>query len=813
MLFPSSLKKMFFPELGCPNHIHNHMRSPIRHAMMIPSVRLEPWVRFFLRVSLALGLLLSVLPPSPVAAAPGPEKGPDAARVMEMVTWLSGEKPFQTTRIYDRRGEPLADIDDWGRRTIVGFDEIPDFLIQATIATEDRRFYMHNGVDYRAIARAAWQNTQAEDIVSGGSTITQQLARLLFMPPSERYEQTLTRKVKEAQLAIDLEKYYSKEEILAMYLNMVYYGHRAYGVAAAAEVYFDKPLAELTPAECALLAGLPQSPVQYDPLLHPRAALQRQSVVLSLMVEAGVISAAEAAEIRAQPLHFKAYQRPANRAPHFVDYIRSILVERFGDEGVHWGYQVHTSLDLRYQELAERIARAQVQEMGKKHHFNNAAVVMLHPVTGEILAMVGSVDFNDKEIDGQVNMAIEPRQPGSSIKPVIYAAAFDRGWSPASIIWDVPVHYKLKNQSIYSPHNITWKTYGPMRLRMALSNSLNIPAVKLLHQVGIPAVLDTARKMGIHAWNRPPEDYGLSLSVGGYELPLLELTHAFATMANKGVYTPLHPILRIEDTAGRTLYEVDPDFGKRQAISPVAAYQIASVLSDSRARRMMFHRPSPLDTSQITAVKTGTTDGWRDNLTVGFTSYLAVGVWTGNSSGKPMHKAIGLYTAGPIWHDIMEAVWANPALYNTLGYLSTTLPQGFEEPTGIVKIPVCDWMPGKFRPRCPRMLEEVYPADYAKEPPSGRPRGYCMPAGAPDAPVEAYFLSLPEDRGEAARARSWMRNHFNRVVQNVTDCDTTPRKRKMVEQPELLPPRQLVEIPEDQKVSQDTSKAVSQNGE
>ena len=776
-----------------------------------PSFR--PRLRSFLNVFLVIGFVFIAFSASPAAAEPNPSQGPDAARVIDMITWLSGEKPFQTTRIFDRNGVLLAEFDEQGRREIVGFDEIPEFLIQATIATEDRRFYEHNGVDYLAIARAAWQNSQSDKIVSGGSTITQQLARLLFMPPSERYEQSLLRKWKEAQIAMDLERYYSKNDVLTMYLNTVYYGHQAYGVAAAAETYFNKSLSELTPAEMALLAGLPQSPVQYDPLENPEEALKRQQTVLSLMVEAGYLTADEAAEIGRQPLELNPYQRPQVQAPHFVDYVRTLLIERYGTVGMASGYQVHTSLDLRYQTLAERIARAQVATAGKKYKFTNAAVVMVHPENGQILAMVGSIDFYNKDIAGQVNMAIEPRQPGSSIKPVIYAAAFDRGWSPASIIWDVPVHYKLKNQSIYSPHNITWKTYGPMRLRMALSNSLNIPAVKLLHQVGIPAVLDTARKMGIHAWNRPPEDYGLSLSVGGYELPLLELTHAFATMANKGVYTPLHPILRIEDTAGRTLYEVDPDFGKRQAISPVAAYQIASVLSDSRARRMMFHRPSPLDTSQITAVKTGTTDGWRDNLTVGFTSYLAVGVWTGNSSGKPMHKAIGLYTAGPIWHDIMEAVWANPALYNTLGYLSTTLPQGFEEPTGIVKIPVCDWMPGKFRPRCPRMLEEVYPADYAKEPPSGRPRGYCMPAGAPDAPVEAYFLSLPEDRGEAARARSWMRNHFNRVVQNVTDCDTTPRKRKMVEQPELLPPRQLVEIPEDQKVSQDTSKAVSQNGE
>ena len=786
---------------------------PIHYTMMISFAPFGPWYRFFLRILLALGLLLPLLPPSAAAAAPDPASGPDAARVVAMVTWLSGEKPFQTTRIYDRRGEPLADIDDWGRRTIVGFDEIPEFLIQATIATEDRRFYMHNGVDYRAIARAAWQNTQAEDIVSGGSTITQQLARLLFMPPSERYEQTLARKVKEAQLAIDLERYYSKNEILAMYMNMVYYGHRAYGVAAAAEAYFDKPLAELTPAECAVLAGLPQSPVQYDPLLHPRAALQRQGVVLSLMVEAGVIDEAEAAEIQAQPVHFKAYQRPSNRAPHFVDYIRSILIERFGAEGLHWGYQVHTSLDLRYQMLAERIARAQVKEMGKKHHFNNAAVVMLVPATGEILAMVGSVDFDNKEIDGQVNMAIEPRQPGSSIKPVLYAAAFDRGWSPASVIWDQPVSYRLNASAIYIPHNITWRYYGPLHLRMALANSLNVPAVKLLDQVGVPAMLDTARKLGIHSWRKPAREYGLSLAVGGYETPLLELTHAFATIAHQGVYTPLHPITLLEDGSRRVIYKADPAREQSRAISAVAAYQLASVLSDARARNMMFRRPSPLDTSQITAVKTGTTDGWRDNLTVGFTSYLTVGVWTGNSDSQPMKKAIGVYTAGPIWHDIMESVWADPALYDALGYADATLPQGFTPPSDVVAIPVCDWMPGKFNPACPRMVEEIYASDAPKLPPAGRLRGYCLPAGAENAPVETYFLSLPDDNTEATRARDWMRRRFGRTVQDLEVCDATPQTRKLVQQPKLLPPRQLVKITDAQNASAVTPQSSNKAGE
>jgi membrane peptidoglycan carboxypeptidase len=531
------------------------------------------------------------------------------------------------------------------------------------------------------------------------------------------------------------------------------------------------------------------------------------------MVEAGFIDADQARKIGSQPILFHPYRRPGPIAPHFVNYVRDILVERYGTKGLHLGYQVHTSLDARYQRMAERIARAQVRALGKKHHFSNAAVVILQPQNGEILAMVGSIDFNNKKIAGQVNMAIEPRQPGSSIKPVLYAAAFDRGWSPASVIWDTPVSYQLIGNRRYRPTNITKRYYGPLRLRMALSNSLNVPAVKLLDQVGIPAMLETAKKLGIESWRNPPSEYGLSLAVGGYEVSLLELTHAFATIANKGVYTRLRPIRMVEDGAGRVVYRAEPASKTQRAISAVAAYQLASVLSDARARKTMFGRPSALDTSQITAVKTGTTDGWRDNLTVGFTSYLSVGVWTGNSNGKPMQNAIGLYTAAPIWHDIMEAVWADPALVNTLGYLSTTLPKGFTRPAGTKLVPVCDWTPGRFTPSCPRMLEEVFPIETARKPPAGRTRGYCLPAGAKDAPIEAYFMPLPKGTNQAVVAQRWMQQRYRYPSRKMTACNTTPKKRRLVKQPRLLPPRQLVKLPVIKNASAATINAFKKSGD
>ncbi len=766
-----------------------------------------PWFPFprhaFARVLLIVGLMVTLWPRPVAAQSPDDDPDPDATRVIQLITRLTGERPFQTTRIYDRRGKVLAELAPQGRRTIVGYNDIPSCLIQATIATEDRRFWQHRGVDYLAIARATWQNAQSNRIISGGSTLTQQLARLLFLSPEERYQQTLERKLREADLALYLETYYTKKEILTMYLNVAYYGHGAYGVAAAAETYFDKPLDQLNVAECALLAGLPQSPALYDPFRHPEAARQRQRDVLSLMVRAGYLTPRQAQIAGRQPLLFRPPRPRPLLAPHFVTYVQGWIIERYGTKALTQGLQVHTSLDMRYQTMAETIARAQVKAVGKKYRFNNAAVVILNPTTAEILAMVGSIDFNNEAIDGQVNMTTALRQPGSSIKPVIYAAAFERGWDPAFVIWDLPVSYTMSHGRRYLPHNITGRNYGPVRLRMALANSLNIPAIKLLEQVGIPAALETARALGIQSWRKPAQDYGLSLAVGGYEVSLLELTHAYATLAHQGIYTPLHPILLIRDGAGQILYQARPRAEQRQAVSPVTAYQIASVLSDAAARRTMFPSPSPLEVSHTAAVKTGTTDGWRDNLTVGFTPYLAVGVWTGNANGRPMRRAVGFYTAAPIWHDIMEAVWAHPEWHDTLGYGGQPLVDEFPRPKEAITLPVCYWTPGKFQPGCPRMAPEVFSAQALGTTtlPGGRSQGYCLPTSAINAPPSAYFLPLPRRKDQATRARSWIQTRYALTARPLNRCDRTTVQRPLIQQPPKPRPRQWVRVPPEQKRS------------
>jgi 1A family penicillin-binding protein len=756
------------------------------------------------------GFLIIFLSPWPMTLAETRGAGsiPPAAQALDRLTEVAGSPPFQTTRIFDRHGNLLYELADRGRRTVVSLDQVPLILIQATIATEDKNFYLHEGVDVFAVTRALWQNLQAWEIVSGGSTIPQQLARLLLLDEKERYSQSVLRKVHEARLAMQLSQRYSKDEILEMYLNTVYYGHQAYGVAAAAEVYFNKPVSELTLAESALLAGLPQAPNQLDPYVNFDAARERQRQVLELMRRQGYITEAQMQAALAEEIHLASPQPAARRAPHFVDYVLDLLLERYGPEGMRQGLQVYTSIDLRYQELAEQIARAQIAEVGPRYNVSNAAVVILHPPTGQILAMVGSLDYYNEQISGQVNMAVQPRQPGSAIKPVLYAAAFENGWTPATVIWDTPVSYPLSGGRRYAPRNITGRFYGPLRLRAALANSLNVPAVKLLHALGVETMLTTARKMGITSWRGPATDYGLSLAVGGYGVTLLELTHAFATLANNGAYTPLVAVTEIRDSAGRVLFRAQPPNPPIYVISPVAAYQVTSILSDTRTRQMMFGRTSPLDTSQPTAVKTGTTDDWRDNWTVGYTPYLAVGVWLGNSNGKPMRDSYGFRVAGPIWHDIMEAIWATPSLHDSLGYAGKPLPQGFTPPPGIYTAPVCDLLPGNFNRTCPLAYEEVFALPEGSSQPvpsfsladsSGQQLGYCLPVLQEEMPqsvrLAGAFVPLPRDPQDAAAARRWAA-HFGLPLRRADECDLSPLTRPLAQLPPRPEPRRLVKIPE-----------------
>ncbi|MCB0044075.1 MAG: transglycosylase domain-containing protein [Caldilineaceae bacterium] len=574
---------------------------------------------------------------------------------------------FQTTRIYDRNGTLLAELWDEGRRTWVPLERISPYLIDATIATEDSSFFRNPGIDPRRIAGALLQNAQEGDVVSGASTITMQLARNLFLPPDDRFDQSFDRKAREAALAQELTRLYSKNELLEMYLNLLNYGQLTYGPEAAAQAYFGKSAAELTLAEATLMAGIPQQPANLNPYTHFEAARTRQRLVLDLMVRHGYLSIEEADAAFAQEI------TPAGdagikveRAPHFVQYVIETLDAQYGDGFTRRsGWSIYTTLDIALQDLAQEIVATKVTELQPQYDLSNAALVAMAPASGEILVMVGSADFNNQAIAGQVNVAVSPRQPGSAIKPILYAAALDQNRiSPASVIWDTPVRYRVAEtgaaDDIYRPQNYDRIFHGPVSVRTALANSYNVPAVKLLDAFSVESMLTQAQAMGLVSLNRGPTWYGLSLTLGGGEVTLLELTSAYRTLAAGGVYRDATPIRLIADNLGQQVpyARVAP----QSVVSPTAAFQITDILSDNVARIPAFGENSILRISRPAAVKTGTTTDWRDNWTVGYTRHLVTGVWAGNSDGRPMRNASGVTGAAPIWSAFMEGVLADPAL-------------------------------------------------------------------------------------------------------------------------------------------------------
>ncbi|MFN3742141.1 MAG: transglycosylase domain-containing protein [Anaerolineales bacterium] len=639
---------------------------------------------------------------------------------------------FETTRILDRNGNLLYEILDphAGRRTYVPLSKISPLLVAATIATEDKGFYTHPGYDIFAILRALWQNYTQGEIVSGASTIPQQLARALLLSPEERAQRTYIRKAREIILAAEITRRYSKDEILELYLNEIYYGNLAYGIEAAAETYFGTTADRLTLAQAAFLAGLPQSPAMYDVYTDPEAAFRRQQEVLLLMVRASLeqgcirvsnspqplcitteMAAQAAKEIRSTP--FRA-PHVTMRYPHWVTYVRQILESQYDPQTIYRsGFTVYTTLDPALQDVAQSIVTAQVQALADKH-VTNGALVAIRPSTGEILAMVGSADFYNEAISGQVNMATSPtRQPGSSIKPITYVAAFEKGWTPATLIWDVPSEFPPSGdpndpRPPYKPVNYDGKFHGAVTVRLALANSYNVPAVKTLQFVGIyddpttpqkDGMIAMAERLGITSLTRP--DYGLSLTLGGGDVSLLEMTAAYAVFANGGKRVPPVAILRITDHEGRILYEYQPPAGE-QVIRPEHAFLISSILSDNEARAPMFGRNSVLNLPFPAAAKTGTTNDYRDNWTLGYTPDLAVGAWVGNADYTPMQGVSGITGAAPIWAQFMRSA---------VPYVTGGKPRGFVPPPGIVERVICALSGTEPSPWCREQRSEFFAFD------------------------------------------------------------------------------------------------------
>ena len=602
---------------------------------------------------------------------------------------------FQSTHIYDRNGHLLYELydhqDGHGRRTYVNYSDISPLLIQATVAAEDHSFWQNNGVDLQGTIRAAVANLQHQTVIEGGSTITQQLVKNQLFLTDPR---TIQIKSEEAILAYGLTQQYPKWKIMEMYLNTVYYGDLNYGVEAAAHDYFnlqgkctsrrcEPAVSHLDLAQATLLAGLPQSPSYYNPVINKSVALDRQKVVLQSMIDLGMITSGEASSAEAEMGKYT-FTSHANdqgiQAPHFVRYvIDQVLVPLIGAQNLYnGGYNIYTTLDLNLEKKVEQIAYDHLYKqvydpylnsygpLNIQHNVNNAAVVVMDPANGEILAMDGSANYNDRspQVRGQFNAATAPRQPGSSIKPVVYATAFEMGWYPAMIIPDhktiFPSQLSGNPPSYYSPPNYdgTYHTGFPMTVRNAIANSFNIPAVDAIEYAGIPNVLNLAGRLGLsEISSRPASSLGPATALGTTEVSLLHLTSAYATFANRGVRVPPTSILEITDNQSHPLYTYNAAHPQGvRALREDVAFLMSSILSDKRSRYHEFSPGNPLELDRPAAAKTGTTNSFRDNWTMGYTPYIAVGVWAGNSDNSTMNNIIGITGAGPIWHDVMEYV-------------------------------------------------------------------------------------------------------------------------------------------------------------
>lgn len=622
---------------------------------------------------------------------------------------LKSNTPPQTTKVLDRNNHLLYKVYKNENRTLITLMDLPTHVIQATIAIEDQDFYEHTGISVKGLGRAIKRNL-VDKKVQGGSTITQQLVKNTLLSP----ERTLTRKIKEAILAIGVELSFTKNQILTMYFNQVGYGGAVYGIEEASQHYFDKSTKDLSLAEAALLAGLPASPTTYSPFgANPDLAQARQHEVLRRMVEENYISLQEAEKAKSQKIKFA---KPKNNieAPHFVMLVKDLLVNKYGETVVHQGgLSVKTSLDISIQHTAEQIIREELQKI-KQLNISNAAVVVTNPSTGEILAMVGSVDYFDIEHDGQVNVATRPRQPGSSIKPLTYALALKSTFSPSSTIDDTPITYHIAGSPPYSPINYDGRFHGRVTLRQALANSYNVPAVKLLSQLGINQFVEQGKAMGITTWNDPSR-HGLSLTLGSNEVKMADMATLYGVFANNGYRVDIQPIDEIKDSKDQIIYQ-SPCLNQQescpnhQVLSHKVAYQINDILSDPVARANTFGINSLLNiTGHQVAVKTGTTNNLRDNWTIGYTNNILVAVWVGNNDNSPMRGvASGITGATPIWHRLMTYVLENQP------------PQAFSPPENLIKVTICPLTQTLSCAACPNPTVEYFV-------PGEEPKDACSP--------------------------------------------------------------------------------------
>lgn len=574
---------------------------------------------------------------------------------------------IESTKIYDRTGQVLLyEINSQGKRTIIPFDQIPDYVKQATIAAEDQNFYSHSALDWRAIIRAVFTNLIHGGAVQGGSTITQQLAKNAFLTP----EKTFTRKFKEALLSYWIEKYYSKDQILSLYFNQISYGAGANGIEAASQTYFGKSTKDLRLVEAATLAALPKSPSYYSPWgPHLDELMQRKNYVLDQMYKSGLIDEEEKNRNQSITPKFAEQNLGNIKAPHFMMMVKDYLINKYGEDAVNrGGLKVITTLDWNLQQIAERVVKEGAQRNNDLYKGKNAALAAQDPKTGQILALVGSTDYFDSQNEGNFNVAAQGlRQPGSSIKPFAYVTLFKKGYSQDTVVFDAPtefstdsscpitnINYGGENKLCFHPQNFDHQFRGPVNLRSALAQSINVPAVKVLYLAGLNDVIQTANTFGITTLT-DPQRYGLSLVLGGGEVKLIDMVNAYSVFAQGGVKHQQAMVLSVEDANGSKL-ETYLDKAQ-QVIEPQYTRMINDILSDSEARKPLFQNSFNLtvfDDREV-ALKTGTTDDYRDAWAMGYTPSIAVGVWAGNNHQEPMQKNAGsILAAIPIWSAFLK---------------------------------------------------------------------------------------------------------------------------------------------------------------
>ncbi len=574
---------------------------------------------------------------------------------------------IESTKIYDRTGQVLLyEINSQGKRTIIPFDQIPDYVKQATVAAEDQNFYSHSALDWRAIIRAVFVNLIRGGVVQGGSTITQQLAKNAFLTS----EKTFDRKLREALLSYWIEKYYSKDQILNLYCNQISYGAGANGIEAAAQTYFGKPTKDLRLVEAATLAAMPKSPSYYSPWgPHLDELMQRKNYVLDQMYKSGLIDEEEKNRNQSITPKFAEQNLGNIKAPHFMMMVKDYLINKYGEDVVNrGGLKAITTLDWNLQQIAERVVKEGAQRNNELYKGRNAALVAQDPKTGQILALVGSADYFNKDIDGNFNVASQGlRQPGSSIKPFAYVTLFKKGYSQDTVVFDAPtefstdsscpitnINYEGENKLCFHPQNFDHQFRGPVNLRSALAQSINVPAVKVLYLAGLNDVIQTANNFGITTLN-DPQRYGLSLVLGGGEVKLIDMVNAYSVFAQDGVKHQQAMVLSVAGADGSKL-ETYLDKAQ-QVIEPQYTRMINDILSDSEARKPLFQNSFNLtvfDDREV-ALKTGTTDDYRDAWAMGYTPSIAVGVWAGNNHQEPMQKNAGsILAAIPIWSAFLK---------------------------------------------------------------------------------------------------------------------------------------------------------------